>query len=457
MAERGPVDAPAKVNSFADFTALFGERTTYGSLWDDVRTFFEEGGTRAYALRVVGPAATVGNVATPLEDRATTPADTVTVAAASPGAWSSRVSVNVMDGATSATFRIQVLLDGVVVEDYSALTSPQQAVSRINAKSIYIRLADAGSATPAPGNNPAATASPVTLAAGTDDRTSVTATQYTAALPKFVKGFGDGAVALPGAGPSVHNALIEHADEFNRVALLSHARGTDVSALESYAAGLDAKRAGLFAPWIRIPDDYGGTRAISPDGYVAASRAKAHENDGPWRAAAGENSKARFVLEPDQVFTPNEADALDTAKVNAVRTIANSTRLYGWRSLSEDFDNWALLTGADVINRYVVQAEKDLEPYVFATIDSSGHLLATVRGTLIGIAQPMAARSGLFARYNDSGDQVDPGYVVSTDSTLNSVASLAQNRIFANVGLRVSPTAALVTLTVSKAGVTAAL
>jgi phage tail sheath protein FI len=456
LADRGPTDAPVQVNSFADFRARFGDRPSYGTLWDDIRTYFEEGGARAQVVRIVGPAATAGALASALGDRATTPDDTLNVTAVSPGGWSSHVKVNILDGATTSTFRLQVLLDDVVVEDYSALTSPQHAISRVNANSLYIRLADAGSASTAPQNNPKATTTPVALAAGTDDRASVTSTHYIAALTKFTKGMGDGAVALPGVGQAVHVALIAHADANNRVAILASARGDSRDTLASYAASLDAKRAGLFAPWIRIPDDFGGTRAISPEGYIAASRSRAHESDGPWRAAAGENSKARFVVAPDQDFSASDGDLLDASKVNVVRTIAGSVRLYGWRSLSADFDNWSMLTGADVLDRYVTAAEQALEPYLFGVIDSSGHLLANVRGVLIGIAQPMADAGGLFARVVD-GEVLDPGYVVNTDAVLNSTASLALNRIFANVGLRVSPTAAVIYLTVSKAGVAAAL
>lgn len=456
LADRGPTDAPVQVNSFADFRARFGDRPSYGTLWDDIRTYFEEGGARAQVIRVVGPAATTGALAAALSDRASTPDDTLNVTAVSQGAWSSRVKVNVLDGATAATFRFQVLLDDVVVEDYSALTSPQHAISRINANSLYVRLSDAGSTSVAPQNNPKALNAPVALAAGTDDRASVTATHYTAALAKFTKGMGDGAVALPGIGQSVHAALIAHANANNRIALLASARGDTRDTLASYAASLDSERAGLFAPWVKIPDDFGGTRAISPEGYVAASRSKAHEGSGPWRAAAGETSKARFVVAPDQEFSSADGNLLDGAKVNVIRTIAGTVRLYGWRSLSEDNDNWAMLTGAETLNRYVVEAESQLEPYLFGVIDSSGHLLASVRGTLIGIAQPMADAGGLYARVVD-GEVLDPGYVVNTDDVLNTTASLALNQILASVGLRVSPTAAQIFLTVSKAGVTAAL
>lgn len=457
QAERGPTDQAILVNSLAEFTARFGGLTTYSALYDDVKTYFQEGGTRAYVARVVGPAATIGATATPLQDRAVTPVSTLGVAAASAGAWSSDISVKVLDGSSTGTFRIQVLKAGTLVEDFTNLHSPQEAVSRVNAKSIYLTLTDSASATAAPGNNPAVVG-PVSLTAGTDDRASITATHYVTALTLFEKGFGDGAVAVPGIGTSVHAGLIAHANTTNRIALLVAARGADKAALSALAAALDSARSGLFAPWIRVPDGFGGTKTISPEGYVAAARAKAHEATGPWRAAAGEVSRAVYVVAPDQVFSVSDATDLDNGKVDVIRTIANAVRLYGWRSLSEDVDNWAYLTGAEVVNRVVVESEKQLEQYVFGVIDASGHLLATIRGTLIGIVKPMADVAGLFARIDPrTGDVLDPGYSVVTDSTINPVASLATNQVLAKVGIRVSPTAALVELDVTKAAVTAAL
>lgn len=459
LTERGPVTAPlptSAIFSFAQFTALFGARPSFGTAWDDIKTFFQEGGTRLYFKRIVGPAAAAGALGTPLADRAVTPDDTLTVTAASPGAWSSRVGVKVLDGPTAATFRVQVLFDSVVVEDFTNLTSPQNAISKINATSLYIRLADAGSVSTAPTNNPVATGV-LTLAAGSDDRASVLTSHYVASLDAFGAGLGDGAVALPGIGTSVHVALIAHADATNRIAILAGARGDNKATMSAYAASIDAKRAGYFAPWVQIRDDFGGVRAISPEGYVAACRARAHESVGPWRAAAGENAKARFLVAPDQEFTPADANDLDAAKVNVIRTLAGATRLYGWRSLSADVDNWGMLTGADVINRVVTEATAQMEQYVFDVIDSSGHLLATVTGTLTGIVLPMATAGGLFAGHDASGDQVDPGYRVIADETLNSTASLALNKILAQAAVRVAPTAAMVEILVSKAGVTAAL
>jgi hypothetical protein len=457
QAERGPTTAPALVNSLSEFVTLFGARTTYSTLYDNLVTYFQEGGTRAYVVRTVGPAATTGALASALMDRhATTPVATLTVSASSPGAWSSTLSVSVLDGGADDTFRIRVFVSGTLAEDHTNLHSPQEAVTKVNARSRYIRLADSASATAAPLNNPAVVG-PLTLTAGTDDRAAITATHYVNSLALFEKGLGDGAVAIPGIGPSVHAGLIAHADANNRIALLCALENADSATLIGLATDLDAQRAGLFAPWIRVPDEFGGARTISPEGFVAAARAKAHERVGPWQAAAGEISKATYVVAPDETLTVAAAEELDDNKVNVIRTVAGSVRLYGWKSVSADTDNWMFLTGAEVVNRVVVEAEKQLEQYVFGVIDSAGHLLATIRGTLIGIVLPMAEAGGLFARRDADGIVLDPGYAVTTDETINPVASLALNQVLAKVGIRVAPTAALVELDVTKAAVTAAL
>ncbi|MBC8092170.1 MAG: hypothetical protein H7Y15_09585, partial [Pseudonocardia sp.] len=241
QAERGPVGTPVRVSSFGDFMRIFGGSTSYSTLYDQLRAFFEEGGARAYVVRVVGTAATVGALSTPLQDRAASPAPTMSVAASSPGAWSSRVSVLVLNGPSADTFRIQVLLDGAVVEDYANLRSPAEAISRINDSTVasaYVRLTSSGSASVAPTNNPAATPAPLTLTPGDDKRASIVTATYTAALDLFGDGLGNGAVAIPGIGSAVHAALIKHADEFNRVALLAAERGTDASTLLAQAASL---------------------------------------------------------------------------------------------------------------------------------------------------------------------------------------------------------------------------
>lgn len=456
LADRGPTDVPTLVTSFPQFENLFGPRVSYGPLWDDVRTFFEEGGTRAQVVRVVGPAATTGTLTGGLMDRQTEAEATLNVAARSAGAWSTQLGVKVTDGPTAGTFRLQVYVGSTLVHDWPNLTSPLEAVSRAS-KSLYVRITDAGSPGTAPENNPEATVGIVTLAAGTDDRASVTPTHQVNALALFGRELGDGAVAIPGAGSTVHAGLLAHAAANNRTALLSASRNADKTTLTGLSTALDARHGGLFAPWVRVPDEYSGTRAISPEGYVAGARARAHVV-GPWRAAAGDVSRARFVVAPDQIFTSTDSEDLDDNKVNVIRLVAGSTRLYGWKSLAADRENWEYLTGIDTVNRVVAEIYSRIEPYVFGVIDSRGHLLAQLYGTLEGIVKPMADAGGLYARTDPSDPTVllDPGYRVRVGE-LNDVATAARNTVLAEVGIRVSATAADVLLTVTKAAVTAAL
>ena len=420
-----------------------------------MKTFFAEGGSQCYVTRVVGGTASLGTL-TIVDRAAVTPLNTVRVDAQNAGAWSSTMTVEVLDGSLPSTFRIIVRIAGVIVQDITNMTSPADAVTKFSL-SPYIRVADLGSATAASLNNPKVQAA-TALSAGNDQRASVVAATYTASLDKFNADLGDGAVGIPGIGTTVHAGLVTHAAATRRIALLTEARNATVSTLSASAATRDSEYAGLFAPWVLVSDDAGGSRAISPEGYVAAVRARAHDVAGPWRAPGGEIAKGQVLLGVDQTFTRTEGDTLDAARVSAIRMISNSVRLYGWRSLSTNESDYALLTGRDLLNRLVVEGEKRLEQYVFQAIDSKGQLLSAVNAELIGMVEPIAQAGGLFGK-NDAqtGSPIDPGYKVTTDSSVNTPASLATNTINALLSVRVSPTAALVTLVITKVGILAAV
>ena len=451
--ERGRTDVPVLVRSLAELEVKFGGRVPYGSAYDDLRTYFEEGGAEAYVTRVVGPAATVGTLT--LMDGAGVPAETLRIDANGAGAWSTGVTVTVEAGSLPDTVRITV--DGPLAYDtevYDNLASSADAAAAINARSAYVTATDLGGAIPAV---LAATA----LSAGADDRAAITATMMSDALDRFGTELGTGAVAVPGyAHGLVGDALIAHAAATRRLALLAPAVGTSIADVDAAAdAHSDAEVgefAGLFYPWVQSPTSGGATKLVSPEGYVAAMRARAHGEAGPWRAPAGELAVARFVTGVETELTRAEGDRLDEAHVSAIRTIAGTVRLYGWRSLSTDEDNYALLTGRDVLNTVAVEAERRLERFVFQPIDSSGRLLASVAAELVGIVDPYRAAGGLYARVVD-GEQLDPGYSVDVGPTVNTDAVLRNNSIAAVLALRVSPVGTLIDLTIVKAGLTASV
>lgn len=444
MAERGSVTSAVLCRGIADFEAEFGARTTYSHLYDNVMTFFNEGGSQAYITRVVGPSATKGTETIP--DRQTVPEDCMTIDAASPGAWSSTVTVVVSDTTASIT-EIAIKIDGETVETFSGTTTAELVIAL--GESRYVTVTDEGSDGVAPDNKPEV--GTYTLSAGTDDRASVVASHYTTALTLFDLALGDGAVAIPGIGSTVHAGLIAHAAANRRVALLTEAEDASIATLKSTAEGLSSEFAGLFAPWVQIATST-GTRYTSPEGYVAGVRSRAHSEVGPWRAPAGQIAVARSIVGLKAEYNRTNGDSLDAAKVNAIRYINNTVRLYGWRSLSNDTSNYSLLVGRDVLNRIVTESESRLEQFVFEPIDGRGQLLASVNGTLMGILEPMRSAGGLYELYDASGAVVDSGYLVDTGPSVNTLSNLANNEVKARISIRVSPSASLISVTITKVG-----
>lgn len=449
IAERGDTTEPILLRGYPDMERYLGSRTSYAAtLWDCLDTFFNEGGSQAYVARVVGAAATVGTLT--LEDKAGVPVDTLRIDAQNAGAWSANLTIAVSNGSVADTFRITVALDGVTVQDVNNLADPTEAVNAF-ATSPYIRIADLSSVTAAPNNNPASITA-TALSAGDDDRASVAAADLVTGLALFTAGYGDGCVAIPGYSTNaVWVGLEAHAADNRRVALLAGARNDSKSTLLGRVSEIDSEYAGLFAPWVRISDGGVGYVAISPEGYVAACRARAHDQVGPWRAPGGTISVARTLLQLDQEFSAADANDLDDGRVSVLRTVANTIRLYGWRSMSSS-SSYAYLKDRDVLNYLVIQAEAALENYVFETIDAKGQLLSAINAALVGVVEPIRLSGGLYELYDANGALVDPGYKVETGSSVNTPATLATNVVNAVLSVRISPTGGWIKLKIAKVG-----
>lgn len=462
ITERGSIDRPVSLRSMADYARLLGARVTYGAVYDDVRTFFEEGGSLVHVARVVGATPTVGTLA--LADRSLDPGlATIRLDAQNPGAWSTGLTAEVQDGqddvaAGGKTFNIVIRLGGVIVERYDNLPDPATAVTRM-AGSEYVKATNLGNATPAgstAANSPRVAAA-AAFSAGADDRATATVASYIDALSRFGIGMGDGIVAIPGQTiAAAYTGIADHCRTNRRLGILVAPRSTDAGTLRTTAAQNSSEFTGLFAPWVQVSDGAGGSRAITPDGFVAAKRSLAHAT-GPWVAPAGEGGRARYVIGVDQEFDALTGDALYAGRVNAIRTISGTARLYGWRSTSKDEANFGSLTSQDMINRVVTEGEARLEPFVFQVIDGRGQLLSRINGEMVGMLEPMRAAGGLYPMIDVTGDEIDPGYRVSTGPEVNTPQTLARNEVKVDIGIRPSPTADLITYSIVKVGLTAGL
>ena len=447
ITETGPVGQSVRVKSFGQYSTLFGGRTPYSSaMLDTARLFFEEGGADLIVSRAVGPGANAGSIV--LQD--SEGEDTLRVEAMYAGGYSAEYRVEVT--ANSGRVTLSVTKDGeqlAVFRDKDSIN----ALITAAAGNRYVRLVDLGS-----GELPAA--SNGALTEGTDDRGNVTMTELVAAMETAGEDIAGGAVAAPGYPADVAgSALLDYATRANAIALLSPAEGASeaeaIQAADALAGSGSAAYAGLFYPHMVIPDA-SGTRVVSPEGYVAAVRARAFNQYGFWAAPAGERATTLWANGTVTVVDPAMNNRLSDALVNGIATVNGRTRLYNWVSLSTDRENFALLSARDTLNNLVVQIKRVLEPYVFNTVDGRGHLLSEIEGAAVGVLDPIATAGGFFARTNGD-DVIDPGYRVVVDQTNNDVASLEQNQVLVDVAVRLSPVAALIKAEIVKVPLAAAL
>jgi hypothetical protein len=445
LTEFGPVGKSVVVDSIAKFIAVFGDRTAYSSnLFDTARLYFEEGGNELVVSRVVGAAATKG--ALTLKDSADV--DTVKVEASDPGAHSADFTVQVANA--GATFDVTLRRDGSVVTTYAALTSPADFVQKA-ATNPYVTVTSLGSVTAAPGDNPKTLAA-TALAAGTDDRAAVTAAEVITALDAG-SGAEGGSVAAPGYSVSQIGALLaDHAARTGKVALLAMpataTAAEAITAAESLAADPNGAYAGIFYPHLIIPDG-GATRTISPEGYVAAVRARAHRDVGFWQVPAGDRARTRWALGTNVQVDTDTNNTLAESLVNGIATTGSKVRLYGWQSLSADRENLGMLTARDALNNLTQSVKTILEPFVFETNDSKGHLRSYIESAVVGVLDPIAKRNGFYALTVD-GQELDPGYKVSVDTSLNPLTAQAENKVVVAVSIRLSPTAQLIQVEIIK-------
>ena len=451
LTERGPSDEPVLVESLAEFEDVFGGYQSYSYTHPTMETFFEEGGTRAYVARAVGASATVGELT--LQDGGD---DVITLTANGAGDWSANVEVEVTHP-TGSTFKINLYYDGVLKYTTGNVSSASQAVGRINLSAVASRYVTASVDDAA--LIPDVLAS-TALSAGDDNRNAVSQATYEAQLELFNDALGAGAVVCAeDATDAMGQALIAHANTYSRIALLHGTENQTVASIKSKALTLQAEdnseHAALYYPWVEIPTGTPGvTRMVPPVGYIAGKRAVAHNQTGPHLPAAGLLSVAKFVVGLKSDINKTVGDDLDENYVNALRLIQNTIRVYGARSLSSDTDNFRYITQQDVVNTIVTECYRSIEDVVFSSIDGRNTIFANIESRLISILSVMRNIGALYPAFDANGRQLDNGYIVKCDASLNPTSQLADGLVKAKVGVRVSSVGDRIEIDIVKSNLT---
>lgn len=458
LAQRGPSTSASLVTSLEQFEDLYGGYASWSLLYPTVECFFEEGGTQCYIARVVGGDATTGSLE--LDDADANP--TIVLTANGPGSWSSQISAQVVTGTIAGTFAVKIFLNGTQIATTGNCSSREQAVGKINlhAEASKYVIASLGTDT----SNPVIMPNPAALSAGDDDRAAVVDADYVSALVLFNDALGSGAVSCPeSSSQTVYSGLLEHANAYNRVAILHGASNASIASIKTFAQTIIADEANLehgalYYPWVYAPTGVNGVnRLIPPDGYVAAKRSKTANSSGSHVPFAGINSQANFINGLVTDIDRTNGNALDDECVNAIRVIANTIRVYGARSLSQDTTNFRYITSQDTVNSIVTDAYRAIEPLVFTAIDGRGTAFSAVEAKLISVLEGYRLNGSLFEAFSNNGERIDYGYTVRCDAKLNPTTDLADGKIKAKLGVRVSSVGDRIEVEIVKSSLTASV
>lgn len=352
---RGPVDndplklSPVRIHSFAEYGRIFGGLWTASPMSFAVSQYFQNGGSDALIVRVVG-----ANTATASITNAG-----LTLAAANPGSWGGLVEVTVTDddgsGGTlpAPLFNLTVHdTDTDVREVYFGLsTDPAHAryVERVLLGSSLVRA----TAVPVPPARPAPAAATLLTVAATADGDPVSAAQVTAAGLETTR---QGIFAL------------EHADLFNILVIPPFAPDDDVDAADLGTALSYCRRrraillvdpptavdtiaeavthandvgrdinAAFFFPRVRAPNPLRENRLeeFAPSGAVAGVMARTDATRGVWKSAAGTEATLTGVSALTVKLTDLENGDLNPMGVNCLRDFPVYGRVvWGSRTLA---------------------------------------------------------------------------------------------------------------------------
>jgi phage tail sheath protein FI len=442
--DRGPT-TPTLITSWSDYVNKFGSWNTAAgnSLPLAAYMFFSNGGSKAYFARVTASAVSATRT---LVDRAATPLNTLTVSAANAGAWGNSINISVSDSTSTGLFDISVYYNGntdaYLVERYTdlsmATTNARYAPTVVNAGSLYITLADLGSATAGTSKNPAVITNQA-LASGANGSTISSITAYSVfdtinqSLILNVAGFVDATTV---------NAAISYADAREDVFVVidgsalpvgdAATASTQLNLASTYTA---SSYAAVYYPQITIPDPTGGvgsatgsTKTIGAGAAVVGLYSATDASRGVYKAPAGLQARLAGAVSVAPLTNAN-LDSLNSAAkpVNAIKYVPGSgIVVMGAKTLKAGYIDKYIPIRRTLI--YLRKALKDLTEFaIFEPNDPA--LWRRLDATVSSFLTNFWSQGGL------AGTTPTSAFFVKVDSTNNPQQSIDNGEVNLEIGV----------------------
>jgi Bacteriophage tail sheath protein len=326
-APRGRIDKAVRIASFADYQRLFGGLDRRTPLGHSVGHFFDNGGSDAYIVRLVGAGAAPSTAA--IGD--------LTITASSPGKWGDGYAVRTTrrPAPDDKRFKLEVLdknNNNAVVESFQNLsmagTDQRFAESVINDRSGFVTV------TVAANNTPADTTQD--LAGGADG--TVLEPGQPAFHTALAAVFGVGSITdrvdlfnllcVPGETDSGTLGSLQTRCRERRAFLIADEDPTATVAslnagVPASLTGSDAPNSAIFFPWVRAADplQQGALADFPPCGFVAGVFARTDAGRGVWKAPAGIDASLNGASGLVITMSDAENGQLNPLAINCLRTL----------------------------------------------------------------------------------------------------------------------------------------
>jgi phage tail sheath protein FI len=332
--DRGPI-APTLITSWSQYTSLYGGWGSTNELATAVLLFFSNGGGTCYVRRTLGTGAQAAT--RDFNDRAVSPAATLSIDSANPGTWGNSVNISIANSTTGNAVDVTVFYNGTtsadIVERYTDLTmganDERYLVGVINASSKYILATDLGSEATGLSRLPVV-ATNQSLATGAAGAT-VTQSAITGDAGAFDIVSNSLIMNAPGVTEAAAvNNLISYAEGRGDAFVIVDGGNVNVAAQMTLAESYTSSSYGaVYYPRIVIKDPTstvsGVTSLVSPGGAIAGVYASTDASRGVFKAPAGLAARlAGAVSVP--ALTNSELDQMNSsaAAVNAIKYVTGS-------------------------------------------------------------------------------------------------------------------------------------
>lgn len=357
-AKKGPIDRAELVLSWSDFERKFGGLDARSKLGHSVYQFFNNGGSRAYIVRLV-------KISEPVEPDDAAAAektiDNLAITAANPGAWANDYAIVTKKRVDDTTrFRLLVVnhkIDpkGILVEAFENLSMKAD-----DARFVETVLKSESAFVTASVVDPSSTSPPNDTPSGN--------------IPDSAK-LEDGADGAPlnPNDPDFESALLptnetggayllDRIDLFNLLCVPGETSVGKVSDLEKFChdrrafliadcaenanlsnvgpsstiTGNNSINAAFYFPWVTAPDPLQENRPAEfpPCGFLAGLYARTDASRGVWKAPAGTEASLTGAIGVKTTLTDSENGVLNPKAVNCIRTFpVYGTIVWGARTL----------------------------------------------------------------------------------------------------------------------------